>query len=476
MAVWLYSTPRRAKTPLQTRRPGRVDFYVCGPTVYDACHVGHARPAVVFDAVRRYLEYAGHTVNFISNITDIDDKIIRRAGELGVPCAQLASRCQDEYERDMARLGTRSPTVRPRATEHIDEMLALAAGLAEKGFAYATPRGLWFDVARFPGYGGLSGRAADDDATEHRVEQDPEKRNPQDFALWKAAKPGEPSWPSPWGPGRPGWHIECSAMAMRYADGELDIHGGGADLAFPHHENEAAQSEAYSGKPLARHWMHNGFITVGGGEGEGGKMGKSKGNAFRLRDAFEIAPPAALRLWVLGTHYRMPLAYRPELLTQNAAALARLSGACAALALAMRAAGPAAPAADGPAAQAAADADARFRAAMDDDFNTPQALASVHELATRANAASTPGSGAGPADLAALAATLFAHMGVLGLPLEPPRTGAGDAKGFVELLLALRGEARAAKDFALSDRIRDGLSALGVEVLDRAGQTDWKMK
>ena len=342
MAISVYSSEKRAKGVLELKNPGRVDMYVCGPTVYDSCHVGHARPAVVFDVIRRYLEYSGLAVTFVSNITDIDDKIINRAGELGVSCQALARRYQDEYERDMAALGVLSPTIRPRASEHIPEMVALARGLVSKGVAYETPRGIWFDVSRFKDYGRLSGRSADDGNTEHRVEQDPDKRNPQDFALWKAAKPGEPRWESPWGPGRPGWHLECSAMAGKYCDFDLDIHGGGADLAFPHHENELAQAEAFTGRRFARQWLHNGFITVGGDGGED-KMGKSKGNAFWLRDAFAIAGPAALRLWILGTHYRMPLLYRPDLLRQGENALGRIHNCLEEAARALAAAGGARP-------------------------------------------------------------------------------------------------------------------------------------
>lgn len=481
MPLSLYSTASRSKTVFTPRDPGRVRVYVCGPTVYDACHVGHARPAVVFDTIRRHLEYRGYPVVFISNITDIDDKILRRAEREGVSFARVASRWQDEYERDMAELGVRSPTVRPKASEHIPETLAIVRGLMDQGFAYATPRGVWFDVSKFPRYGQVSGRSRDDDETEHRVERDPDKRNPQDFALWKAARPGEPSWPSPWGAGRPGWHIECSAMAARYADGELDIHGGGADLMFPHHENEAAQSEAFSGKPLARYWMHNGFITVG----QDDKMGKSKGNAFTLREAFALAPPAAMRLWILGTHYRMPLAYRPEFLTAAAAALERLSRAGtalrtatdAALADADASASRAAP--DGSDAgwvREAAEAEEAFAAAMDDDFNTPRALAAAHGLAGRVHAALAER--AGRAGILALWSTWQAVMGVLGLPLTgaPSAAKAGDADGLVELLVAIRGEARTAGNFALSDRVRDGLAELDIELADARGRTTWKRR
>lgn len=478
MTISVYSTELRSKEPLETITPGRIRMYVCGPTVYDSCHIGHARPAVVFDTIRRYLEYSGLVVTFISNITDIDDKIINRSNELGISWRDLARRYQDEYEQDMATLGVLSPSIRPRATEHIPEMISLIQGLMDKGVAYVSPKGVWFDVSKFPEYGRLSGRSQDDENTEHRVEQDEEKRNPQDFALWKTAKPGEPFWDSPWGPGRPGWHIECSAMSGKYCDFQLDIHGGGADLAFPHHENELAQSEAYTGKKFVRHWLHNGFITVGkaGGseENDGEKMGKSKGNAFWLRDAFKVASPAALRLWILGTHYRMPLLYKPELLTQAGQSLDRIYNCLDEIGRRTDAES-GIRAERGSVAAAAAETEEQFRQAMDDDFNTPQALAAVYEAVSRINAGIKDN--ASIADLKAAHNILSGMLGVLGLPLTRPETGqAGGADGFIDLLATMRGEARKNKDFALSDRIRDGLAGLGVEINDRGGESTWTRK
>ncbi|MDR1535773.1 MAG: cysteine--tRNA ligase [Planctomycetota bacterium] len=477
MSIRLFSTETGKKEELSPRLPGRVSMYVCGPTVYDSCHIGHARPAVVFDTIRRHLEYSGLIVTFISNITDIDDKLIGRSSELGVPWRILARRHQDEYERDMAALGVGSPTIRPRATEHIDDMLALISGLLEKGHAYSTRGGVWFEVATFKDYGRLSGRSRDDENTEHRVERDPDKRNPQDFALWKAAKPGEPSWDSPWGPGRPGWHIECSAMAGKYCDFQLDIHGGGADLAFPHHENELAQSEAFSGRRFVRHWLHNGFITVGrdGEEAEdsGEKMGKSRNNAFWLRDAFRLASPAALRLWILGTHYRMPLLYRPEFLRQAENSLERIHNCLEESARAVEAVPPGPAPAEGLAAEAAR-AESRFRAALDDDFNTPLALAAVHDGVGRINAGlrqRLPGE-----QIRGAREILLVQLEILGLPRERPARAADGAPGLVNLLLALRGEARRDRNFTLSDRIRGGLAGLGVEIRDRGGESTWAWK
>ncbi|MDR1519199.1 MAG: cysteine--tRNA ligase [Planctomycetota bacterium] len=472
MGIRVYSTETREKEGLATREPGRVAMYVCGPTVYASSHIGHARPAVVFDSIRRYLEYSGLAVLFISNITDIDDKIINRAAELGIAWTALARGCQDEYEQDMAALGVASPVIRPRATEHIGDMIRLIAGLVAKGNAYAAGKGVWFDVSTFADYGRLSGRNCDAADTEHRVEQDAEKRNPRDFALWKAAKPGEPSWDSPWGAGRPGWHIECSAMSGKYCDFQLDIHGGGADLVFPHHENELAQSEAFSGRRLVRHWLHNGFVTIGGpgADADGEKMGKSKGNAFWLRDAFRIASPAALRLWLLGTHYRMPILYRPEFLVQSETALGRIHNCLEESALALAKAPGAKPEPVG-LAEELTRAEGRFREAMDDDFNTPQALAAVYDGVNRINAGVA--GNAPPGQLLAARNLLLPLLGVLGIPLERPAGRADASAAYIDLLLALRTEARERKDFRLSDRIRDGLKELGVEIKDRGGASTW---
>ena len=482
MTVRLYSTETREKEELSPLTPGRISMYVCGPTVYDSCHIGHARPAVVFDSIRRHLEGSGLAVTFISNITDIDDKIIARSAELGLPWNVLAGRCQDEYERDMAALGVRSPSIRPRATEHIGEMIDLIAGLMDKGHAYATDKGVWFDVSTFRDYGRLSGRSRDDENTEHRVERDAAKRNPQDFALWKAAKPGEPSWNSPWGPGRPGWHIECSAMAGKYCGFQLDLHGGGADLAFPHHENELAQAEAFTGRRFVRHWLHNGFITVGkpardgvgpGGGEEGEKMGKSRGNAFRLREAFQLADPAALRLWILGTHYRMPLLYRPELLAQAENALDRVYNCLEEAAGSLKDRPGAQPSAAGLALEAAA-AEKSFREAMDDDFNTPQALASLHDGVGRLNSGLRNSAPAGQIQSALNAVN--GMLDVLGLPPERPARKSGDADRLIDLLLEVRSEARKAGNFPLSDRIRDKLGELKIEIKDRAGGSAWSRR
>lgn len=474
--IKIYNTEKREKVAFETLDPGKVRMYVCGPTVYDSCHIGHARPAICFDTIRRYLEYAGYAVTFISNITDIDDKIIARANELGITTRDLTQRYQDEYERDMTRLGVRSPSIRPKATEHIPEMLALIQILMDKGVAYTTDRGVWFDVSRFPEYGKLSGRINDDESTEHRVEQDDEKRNEQDFALWKASKPGEPAWESPWGPGRPGWHIECSAMSGKYCDFQLDIHGGGADLTFPHHENEIAQSEAATGKPFSRYWLHNGFITVSKDDGEEVKMGKSKGNAFWLKDIFTVFSPAAVRFWILGTHYRMPLTYNSASLLTATAGLDRIYTcleACdrffGSLGLAQARQGDA-----GAFVEMARELDASFRDAMNDDFNTPQALAVIYEMIVRINTAIRDG--VEQSGVAALYITLIGHLGVLGLPLERPATGGHDVDDLMRMLIVMRAKAREEKNYSLADFIRTELSSIGFELADRDGETTWVKK
>ncbi|MDR0869150.1 MAG: cysteine--tRNA ligase [Planctomycetota bacterium] len=473
----LYSTDRRAKTPFVSLEPRRVKMYVCGPTVYDHCHIGHARPAVVFDVIRRYLEYAGYAVTFLSNITDIDDKIINRAGALGISCAALTAKYQAEYEADMAALNVRAPSIRPKATEHIAEMIDLIKTLEQKGAAYLTSRGVWFDVTQFPAYGKLSGKTADADDTEHRVETDPEKRHPQDFALWKFAKAGEPQWDSPWGAGRPGWHIECSAMSGKYCNMQLDIHGGGADLIFPHHENEIAQSETASGKPFAQYWLHNGFITIGN-DGEETKMGKSKGNAFGLREAFNLCGAAAVRFWILGTHYRMPLLYKPELLTSAQSSLDRLYTCLESLPddgkpapewtawdqaaidekLTLTAAG---------FAGATIAAGNKFIAAMNDDCNTPQALAALFAFIKTVNVGREKMT---PTDGATAREMLRQMLGVLGLPEQRETKEGGKEAVYLQILVDLRNEARAQKNFALADAIRDKLAAAGVELKDRAAK------
>src|SRR3989449_344850 len=358
----------RTKEELVPLTPGEIRMYSCGVTVYDLSHVGHAKMMIVFDVIARYLKAAGYRVTFVRNFTDIEDKIIRRANEEGVPAREISERYIAAFREDIAALGVEAPDVEPKATDHVAAMVALIERLVAGGYAYVVDGDVYFEVRRFPAYGKLSGKNLDELLAGARVDVDERKRDPRDFALWKAAKPDEPSWPSPWGPGRPGWHIECSAMAMRYLGESFDIHGGGEDLIFPHHECEIAQAEAVTHKPLARYWVHNGFVNLGKA-----KMSKSLGNTLTIRDIVKRHHPEALRLWILGTHYRHLLEWSEERVEEAARALARLTR----LVDDASALGAAA----GSVPSAFAGFAPRFVAAMDDDFNTPQALGVLFDFA-----------------------------------------------------------------------------------------------
>src|SRR5688500_1962275 len=317
--IQVHNTLTRRLEPLETRRPGEVGIYSCGVTVYDLSHVGHARSAMVFDVMVRYLRARGYRVTFVRNFTDIDDKIIRRANAEGVAANVVSERYIAEFRADMASIGVHAADVEPKATEHVAEMIAIIERLVAKGIAYVVDGDVYFEVRRFPPYGKLSGKNLDDLLVGARVDVDERKRDPRDFALWKSSKPGEPSWDSPWGPGRPGWHIECSAMSVRYLGESFDIHGGGEDLIFPHHECEIAQTEAVTGKTFSRYWLHNAMVNMGRE-----KMSKSLGNTLTIRDLAARHDPAALRLFLLGTHYRTPLEWSEERVADSARALDRL--------------------------------------------------------------------------------------------------------------------------------------------------------
>src|SRR5437016_5316542 len=365
----IFNTLTGRKDPFEPLVPGQVRMYVCGVTVYDDVHLGHARSAVVFDVIRRYLEYRGFNVTFVKNFTDVDDKIINRARELSLPWQAVTARYIDAYYRDMGRLGVRPATLEPKATEHMEEIIRLIRTLVEKGVAYRVNGDVYFEVQKYPAYGRLSKRKLDELQAGARVEVDERKRNPMDFALWKSPKPGEPAWPSPWGPGRPGWHIECSAMAMKHLGESFDIHGGGEDLIFPHHECEIAQSEADTGRPLARYWLHNGMVTF-----RAEKMSKSLGNILSIREFVKRHEPDAFRLFALGTHYRHPVDFAEERVRDSARALERLTR----LAPDAQARGSGT---SGGVPEELGGFRARFEAAMDDDFNTPQALGVLFDLA-----------------------------------------------------------------------------------------------
>lgn len=458
------------------RVPGRVGMYVCGITVYDFCHVGHARFLVVFDVVRRYLRHSGYQVTYVRNITDIDDKIIRRAAENGEPISDLTERFVRAMHEDCAALAVESPDFEPRATQHVGGMVELIGRLIERGLAYVAPDGdVLYSVAKFPDYGRLSGKRLVDLRAGARVEVDASKRDPLDFVLWKRAKPGEPAWPTPWGDGRPGWHIECSAMSRALLGEHFDIHGGGMDLKFPHHENEIAQSCGATGSKFVNIWMHNGFVNI-----DNEKMSKSLGNFFTLREVLPtLRHPEVMRAFLLASHYRAPVNYAPAQLEQAEGSLTRLYTALRGLETASV---PAATAgAELPAASAART---HFAAAMDDDFNTPEAMAALQTLARELNTARAAGDLATATQLAAVLRQLAGLLGLLQVPVEewfrrtaggPAGAAPGISESQIEEQIAARLAARQSRDFAAADRIRQALAAAGVVLEDKpGGVTEWR--
>ncbi len=469
------------KEPFRPIRPGEVRMYVCGVTVYDYCHLGHARVWIVFDVVRRHLAASGYRVTFAQNITDIDDKIIQRAIENREPMASLTERFIRAYHEDSDALGVLRADHEPRATEYLPQIVDMIGSLVEKGYAYAAENGdVYYSVERFEAYGRLSGKRLADLRAGARIEVDEAKRDPLDFVLWKAAKPGEPAWDSPWGPGRPGWHIECSAMSVHLLGGHFDIHGGGMDLKFPHHENEIAQTCAACGTKFVNVWMHNGFVRV-----DDEKMSKSLGNFFTVREVLEwVRDPEVVRYFMLLSHYRGPINYTPDSLAQADAALERLY-------LALRGVVPAASAEPG-------EATARFAAAMDDDFNTPIALSELQSLARELNTVKAAGESGPAAARAAELRALGRRLGLLahepevflrkralrsadssaGSTAEDGDTAVGEdalSDAEIESLIAARAAARKARDYRESDRIRDELAAAGIVLEDQpGGKTLWR--
>jgi len=447
--------------PLTLREPGRVALYACGPTVYDHPHLGHARSALTYDVLRRYLEWRGLDVRHVANITDIDDKIIDRARREGRTESEVAGEWEAVYFDVMARLDVLDPHDRPRATGWVAEMVDFIGRIMDAGAAYTTPTGVYLRVRDVPGYGDLVHRDLDDlrASAGARVEVDETKEDPLDFALWKAAKPDEPSWPSPWGPGRPGWHIECVAMSLGILGDDFDIHGGGNDLVFPHHTNERAEALAV-GRPFARHWVHNAMLNI-----EGTKMSKSLGNYRTVVEMLDEHPlnGRAFRLLVLQTHYRKTMEVNPQLMASARAAVQRLD------ALARRAAATGADRDQGTGRRDEAAADA-FRAAMDNDIGTPEAVAVIFDTLHRANAA-LDGS---TEDAPRLVATVVELAGALGVAVDAPARGDGVVDSAVEELVAKRQVAREAKDWATADSLREELSALGVVVEDTPAGPVWR--
>ena len=463
MTLRIYNTLTREKEVFRTLEPGKVRMYVCGPTVYDRAHIGHAMSALVFDIVRRYLEYSGYEVRFVMNFTDVDDKIIDRANKIGADPFVLAQGYIEDYQRNLAALNILPATVNPRATQEMPHILKMIQALIDQGSAYAVDGDVYYRVDSNPEYGKLSGRRLENMNAGARIQVDDRKEHPMDFALWKAAKPGEPAWDSPWGKGRPGWHIECSAMNMHHLGEQIDIHGGGNDLIFPHHENEIAQTEALTHKTFATYWMHNGMLTL-----KSEKMSKSLGNMVLIDEFLADHPGDIMRLLVLNGSYRSPLTYSDEVLAQTEQAYKRLLSA-------KKGAEPGAAGLE--AARAAAlEAEARktraqFKEAMDDDFNSSAALAALFELVRAINQARSEG--ASQAQLAPAVQVFEELTGVLGLQLVEESSGTTKADAFIELLIALRAELRAQKQWALADKVRVELAALGVVLEDSKSGTSW---
>ena len=456
----IYNSLTRSKQDFVPLTPGKAGLYVCGMTVYDYCHLGHARVMVVFDMVVRWLQVGGLDVNYVRNITDIDDKIIKRSQENNEPIEALTDRFIRAMDEDAASLGVIPPAHEPRATCYVESMISMIQTLVDKGIAYPASNGdVYYAVHKFPGYGKLSGKSLDDLRAGERVVIDPYKKDPLDFVLWKAAKPGEPEWDSPWGKGRPGWHIECSAMSGHYLGNHFDIHGGGQDLQFPHHENEIAQSEGAHDHTFVNYWMHNGFVRV-----DDEKMSKSLGNFFTVREVLSRYQPEVVRFFILRAHYRSPLNYSDQHLDDAKSALARLYIALKGREI------PPATAIDwnGPHAQ-------RFKNAMDDDFNTPEAVAVLFDLASEVNRTGSL------ADMA----LLKSMGGLLGLLQRDPQQHlqdeslAGDAKFTperIEEMIQQRLSARAARNFAEADRIRKDLSDADILLEDGPDGTSWRRK
>ncbi len=462
--IRLYNTLTRKKEEFQTLEPDLVKMYVCGVTVYNDAHVGHAMSALVFDIIRRYLEYRGYNVRHVMNYTDVDDKIINRAKQLNEDPLKLSQRYIEEYAKELASLNILPATSNPQVSKTMPLIIEFIQGLIQKEAAYAAPNGdVYFSVTSDDDYGKLSGRKLDDMQAGSRVEVEEAKDHPMDFVLWKAAKPGEISWDSPWGKGRPGWHIECSAMNLAELGEQIDIHGGGNDLIFPHHENEIAQTESYTGKQFARYWIHNGMLQL-----HGEKMSKSLGNMVSIKDFLSQRDADVMRMLVLSSSYRAPLVFNEE--TQDAAekSLERLKSAFR----------PASPSAKGLPAGSAAELSTQaestkrsFTDAMDDDFNTPLAIAALHELVKAINTARD--NNATDEQIQPAQVTLRELTGVLGLRLKE-KTGSGDADKFIDLLVEVRSEVRKQKLWALSDQIRHQLKELGVTIEDSKDGTMWR--
>ena len=453
----IYNTLTRSKQELKTVKEGEVGIYACGPTVYNFIHIGNARPLCVFDVLRRYLEWRGYKVNFVQNFTDIDDKLIKKANEEGITVPEVAERYIGEFWTDVKGMNIREATVHPRATENIDAILSIIENLVEKGFAYAANGDVYFRAKKFNDYGKLSHQPLEDLEAGARIDIAEHKENPMDFALWKGAKPGEPSWPSPWGDGRPGWHIECSAMSQRYIGETIDIHCGGQDLIFPHHENEIAQSEAASGKNFAHYWMHNGYINV-----DNRKMSKSLNNFFTVREVAGVYGYEPIRYLMISSHYRSPINYSAEIIEQSRNALDRLYNCRENLVFRMKSA---------KSGEKTADFSQfvdEFITAMDDDLNTADAIAALFNLTREIN---TMLGGNPTKEDCEEALRVFTELsGVLGLVYNVKEDNIDEQ---VEEMIRQRTEARKNRDFATADAIRDKLKEMGITLEDTPQGVKW---
>ena len=482
MSLSVFNSMGNRKEPFVPLVPGKVGIYMCGVTVYDLCHIGHARANVAFDIIIRYLRYSGYDVTYIRNFTDIDDKIIKRAWEEGSDYLTVSEKYIKAFHEDFDRMGLLRPDVEPKATEYIKEIIDLVADLVRKGKAYEVEGDVYYSIKGFSGYGKLSGKNIEDLVSGARVGVDDRKSDPLDFALWKASKPGEPAWDSPWGPGRPGWHIECSAMSMKHLGETFDIHGGGKDLIFPHHENEIAQSEAATGKPFARYWLHNGFVNI-----DNEKMSKSLGNFFTLRDVLARVKPEVLRFFFASSHYRSPIDYSDQSIAEAKAGLDRLYRVKEKAQSCLAAGTVAASLPEGEEFLALTDAPKRFADAMDDDFNTAAALGRLFD-AVRALNRIAPGDPLAEREQAgrflagyAVIEPLFAVLGLLVSPAdayfkELPAAEGRMPEAEIVARIEARKAARANKNYAEADRVRKELEAAGVLLEDGKGGTTWKYK
>ena len=480
MSIVLYNTKTKKKDAFVPLIPGQVSMYVCGVTVYDDCHLGHARSALTFDMIRRYFEFAGYQVKYVRNFTDIDDKILNRAKQEDVPWHEISERYIQNFYRDMGALGITKPSAEPRATEHMQDILHMVKGLVQKGMAYQLEGDVYFSVKKFSPYGQLSGKNLEELQAGARVEVDTRKQDPMDFALWKTAKPGEPGWDSPWGKGRPGWHIECSAMSVAELGSTFDIHGGGKDLIFPHHENEIAQSCAYTGKEFARYWVHNGFVTV-----DKEKMSKSLGNFFTIREIFDKSPVSdseaitgeCLRYYLLSTHYRSDLNFSEKSLPEAKLAMDSIYGIIQRL--------------EESDPQGSTEGDEewervskefakRFQESMEDDFNTPKVLGAFHELRGEVNKLLVNGlSSQAKGNVIEIFKKYGEPLGIFQIKDWFTFSVEGEiqveSRGYIEQQIRLRNEARVKKDFSTADTIRKELADQGIILEDRPdGTTRWK--